>query len=266
MDEQNADQQDEERDTLDKNDEIDQQGGGKPQGRSFRENAVLLLSRSRTLTVATLILSGVLIPLAIGAAILAVFYAVPAVWNFFAITPTLTWHWLKVVPAFFAETFLIGGIVYVPVGAVLGFGYILNVYAEIAAGPVTKEVSKLREQQNNAETVLEQSDTEGLIPLVRYSRAQLEAYYTIGLNQTQRSFRYSVIAMWLGFAVLLAGLTYQTLPLNLILQTVGEPPPGNVAVIALAGSTVIELIAALGTAETTSQARATLDRIVRKSP
>src|SRR5262249_52335417 len=106
------------------------------------------------------------------------------------------------------------------------------------------KVEEISREQSEAEKELEKTDRVGLVPLVRYSRKQLEAYYTIGLNQTQRSFRYSVVAMWLGFTVILIGLAYQILPFELFF-------PGNVAknaditLTALAGGTVVEIIAAL---------------------
>ncbi len=89
---------------------------------------------------------------------------------------------------------------------------------------------------------LENKDEAGLLHLQRYSRAQLEAYYQMGLQQTRRSFVNATIAMWLGFLILLAGISIYIGPFA------GwglKRPPGDFNTIVLASATIVEVIAAL---------------------
>jgi hypothetical protein len=89
---------------------------------------------------------------------------------------------------------------------------------------------------------LETSDTAGLLPLLRYSRAQLDAYYVMGLAQTRRSFVNAAIAMWLGFLILLVGLTLQVVPL----ERFGVPrPTTNINILVISGTLIVEVISAL---------------------
>src|SRR3546814_5992769 len=53
--------------------------------------------------------------------------------------------------------------------------------------------------------------------MLSYSRAMLNEYYAIAMSQAQRSFRYCLIAMWLGFLVLIAGVLDNFVPLTEIL-------------------------------------------------
>ncbi len=116
-------------------------------------------------------------------------------------------------------------------------GPILCLYAE---DKLQKKVDEIADKQSDIEDELITKDTTGLIQLIRYSRLQLTAYYSIGLDQTRKSFRYSVLAMWIGFLVIIFGVTYTFLI---------EPPKGadtpNSRILTVAGGTVIEVISAL---------------------
>lgn len=175
-------------------------------------------------------------------------YTIPSIWRWGIAGPLadpLPWEWLKLIPGAFALLMVSGLSVWLPGLPVLLAAQVLRVYAEATESEVTRQVDRLSIEQSAAERLLEDSDRTGLIPLVRYSRMQLEAYYKIGLSQTQRSFRYSLIAMWIGFVVILAGLVYQVLPLEHLFPSKTATSKADITVVAVAGSAIIEIVAAL---------------------
>jgi hypothetical protein len=177
-------------------------------------------------------------------------FVIPWLWNSLLVEPVkgLPAHpleLLKLIPGIIGIVFIPLLSVWLPGLPIVLVNRILRLYAETADQQIAGKVQDIRREQSELETALEQSDHVGLVPLVRYSRKQLEAYYTIALNQTQRSFAYSVIAMWLGFAVILAGLIYQVLPLAQLFPDIGVEKNADIKVVALAGGIVIEIISAL---------------------
>jgi len=81
-----------------------------------------------------------------------------------------------------------------------------------------------------------------LLPLLRYSRAQLVQYYTMGLEQTRRSFFHAAIAMWLGFLLLIAGVFLYIGPV----EDLGlRRPEGDFNVLIISSAVIVEVISAL---------------------
>lgn len=159
----------------------------------------------------------------------------PSLWSW-GFEPT-TWRSIfSVLGAFY--------LVFIPVIPVIIFepiGNIINLYLNEQEEKIANKFFELDRGQQNIETELERNDKAGLIPLIRYSRLQLEAYYRIGLDQTHRSFRYSIIAMWVGFIVIISGVGINFLPTS-IRELFSA---SNVNDISIAGGIVIELISAL---------------------
>jgi hypothetical protein len=218
-----------------------------PVTRPERESAVvLLLRRKPRWRLWALLLSVIAVLLGLTAMAAVWMYVIPAVWHW-SVAPLaqgLTWEWVKVVPGLFGLIFMFAVSIWLPGGPMVLLTHVLRVFAEESEEQLARRVDELGEGLAQAESELEKADPAGLVPIVRYSRAQLEAYYKIGLTQTQRSFRYSVIAMWLGFIVILAGLAYQVLPMEHLFPAAG-PPRIDITLAAIGGSVVIELIAAL---------------------
>lgn len=101
---------------------------------------------------------------------------------------------------------------------------------------------RVREAEDDALNRLEKKDAAGLLPLLRYSRAQLDEYYAMGLAQTKRTFRHALVAMWLGFTLLILGLALYIGPV----ETLGlERPDQNFNVLILSSAAIIELISVL---------------------
>lgn len=160
----------------------------------------------------------------------------------------LVWKWgfiplsFKAILAVFALFFLATLPIWLPIVTASIAKNIVGLYIEDQESEIKQKVHEVKEVQTDLESQLEKEDTTGLIPLIRYSRVELEAYYTIGLSQTQRSFRYSVIAMWIGFIIIVGGIIHYVVPL----EQFGINPVGtDINVLIIAGGGIIELISAL---------------------
>jgi hypothetical protein len=149
------------------------------------------------------------------------------------------WHW---VPAFFGYLFLFAIPIWAAIGALSLAGFVADLSLAIEDEAVQDAQQAVRETEEDAIRRLEQTDAAGLLPLLKYSRAQLDAYYAVGLNQTRRSFFNAVLAMWLGFILLLVGIALYVGPVDRI----GITRPGqDFQIVILSGAVIIELVSAL---------------------
>jgi hypothetical protein len=73
---------------------------------------------------------------------------------------------------------------FIPLTFIEFIGDIVNLYLEEQEALVSESFSTLDKGQKSIEEELKNGDEAGLIPLIIYSRFQLEAYYRIGLDQT----------------------------------------------------------------------------------
>ncbi len=165
----------------------------------------------------------------------------------FKLLPDL-WNWAftefspKSIVGGFGVFFLALLPIYAPIGAFLAVAYVMEVYADEAAKKVRLVLERGSTQQASAEDELAMQDKTGLVPLLRYSRVQLEAYYGIGLTQTQRSFRYSIIAMWIGFGVIVSGIVIRVIDLD---RFGLRPLDTDVSTLIIVSGAIIEVISAL---------------------
>lgn len=160
----------------------------------------------------------------------------PQIW---AWANELWWHWI---PAFFGFVFLYA----IPIWAAMLANAFAHFIADLSLSveeKVIEEAQKsVRETEEDALARLEQTDTAGLLPLLKYSRAQLDAYYAVGLSQTKKSFFNSVLAMWLGFLLLLIGIAMYIAPI----ERIGlSRPTEDFQILILSGAAIIEFISAL---------------------
>lgn len=84
-------------------------------------------------------------------------------------------------------------------------------------GSVRRELTKARQEQGEIEIQLDATDPQFPLKLISYSRFMLKEYYIMAMRQAGRSYRYCLIAMWLGFIVLLAGVADYFIPLRALL-------------------------------------------------
>ncbi|MDB5859164.1 MAG: hypothetical protein JWQ76_2853 [Ramlibacter sp.] len=149
------------------------------------------------------------------------------------------WHWA---PAALGYLFLFC----IPVwGAMLANAFastLASLALEGEEAVVRQAQQTIRETEEDAIARLEQTDAAGLLPLLKYSRAQLEAYYAVGLSQTRKSFYNSVLAMWLGFVLLMLGVAFYVGPVE---QLGLKPPSQDFRNLIMGGAAIIEFISAL---------------------
>lgn len=165
------------------------------------------------------------------------FIFIPELWSW---TFEAWWHFL---PAAFGFLFLF----VMPIWAAMIAGSISNVLLDISLESEDPEVVKARQTARESEEVAIQqfrgTDTGDLLELLKNSRTDLEAYYTIGLNQSKRSFRHGVLAMWLGFILLLIGISMYIAPVEQL--NITRPDPANFNFLVIGGAAIIEFVSAL---------------------
>lgn len=119
---------------------------------------------------------------------------------------------------------------------------IIRLYAEDAEKDFKARMLEVEKKQATYEDILNEKDTEGLIPLVTYSRIELEQYYRIGLSQTQGSYKFSIIAMWIGFIIISFGIISYIVPSSFINK---ELVGGNFQILTISSGIISEVISAL---------------------
>lgn len=165
------------------------------------------------------------------------FIWVPAIWDW-GFDP-ITW---KAIPAILGAFYLVLAPMFPYLGLWGTISGIGELYSEEAAVEFEANIHEIEVKQSGYEQVLKENDTEGLIPLVTFSRIELEQYYKIGLSQTQRSYQFSMIAMWLGFLIITFGIVSYIVPASFINKNLVE---GNFQILTISSGIVIEIIAAL---------------------
>lgn len=139
-------------------------------------------------------------------------------------------------------------LILVPLGLLSGFSSwiedIFEIYANDAQKEFQKKIDEIDKERLTYEEKLEKTDSELLIPLITYSKLELETYYKLGLSQTQKSYKYSIIAMWVGFILIIFGIIIYIIPSN-ILKIDNLEITEKVKFITIASGVVLELISGL---------------------
>jgi len=221
--------------------------GRPPVAAAVRANLWSKLRKRRDWRIAALIIVGVLCLLAIAATVLLEGWVVPMIWRWGVRDyHTSFLYFVKAATGIVAAIFL-ASISFSPLIIFSPFWQIVSLYFDDADDQFQVKLAATKQAQHDAEEKLKviegQDDSTGLIQLVQYSRLQLDQYYTIAIRQTQQSFRYSVVAMWIGFVVMIGGIAPFVLPL--INPSLRTEPSTSINVVIAAGGFVIELIAAL---------------------
>jgi hypothetical protein len=177
------------------------------------------------------------IPLGLLAAWFVWFKVVPVVWNW-GFNP-ISWNAILSLLALFFLVFLP---VYFPSLPFIAIQKILALYVSDQDRELDEAKSRVLKAEKAVDNQTENADAEGLMPLIKYSREQLEAYYVIGLSQTRRSFANSVIAMWIGFLIIVIGIAQYIIPLE---QFGLKSPGADINIVIIAGGAIVEIISAL---------------------
>ncbi|WP_343635665.1 hypothetical protein [Fluviicola sp.] len=161
----------------------------------------------------------------------------PSVWNW-GFNPT-TWRGFL---AFYATLLLAIS----PFLSLLIFGDIIEGIFKLLISETQKKLDKKIEENEQKQKIyiekIEEHDKSGLISLITFSKLELENYYNIGLNQTQKSYRYSIFSMWIGFMIIMFGIISYMMPLPYINQNLVN---GNFQILILGSGIVVELISGL---------------------
>lgn len=188
-----------------------------------------------------------LVYLAWGVVLVAWAATLPIAWLCWWIGMRELWHWvggnlLRGAAAALGSLFLFAGPVWGWMAA-LGFTQaVADATLTGDAATLADARARVRETEDDALDRFEATDEAKLLPLLRYSRAQLDAYYAMGLAQTRRSFVNAAIAMWLGFLILIAGILLYIAPLE---QIGIARPRGDFNTLILASALIVEVISAL---------------------
>jgi hypothetical protein len=204
---------------------------------SFGKTVFEFFRKKRTWRTSALIICFLGIPLGFLGVWYVWFRVIPIVWQW-GFGP-LSW---QAIPAILALSFLAFLPMWLPIGPAIGVKKILSLYLADQDAQLEEAQGKVRHAESMIETKTEESEKEGLMPLIRYSREQLEAYYRIGLSQTRKSFFNSVIAMWIGFIIIVSGILQYVVPLQ---QFGLNPPSQDINVLVIAGGSITEIISAL---------------------
>ncbi|MCO5266082.1 MAG: hypothetical protein M9948_09435 [Lentimicrobium sp.] len=160
----------------------------------------------------------------------------------------MLWNW-GFDPPTWRGIFSVLGAIYLFIGPFIPFfligdiiSGIFKLYATDAEKEFSSRINEINEKQSNYESILGETDTEGLIPLVTFSRIELEQYYKIGLTQTQRSYQYSILAMWFGFFIIAFGILSYIVPATFINK---DFVSGNLQILTIGSGIITELVSAL---------------------
>jgi hypothetical protein len=141
------------------------------------------------------------------------------------------------------------GAIYLVIGPFMPFSLsggtisaIFKMYADDAEKEFNFRINEIEDKQSNYEKILREKDTEGLIPLVTFSRIELEQYYKMGLHQTRRSYQYSIIAMWIGFFIIAFGIISFIIPSSYVNENFTS---GNLQILTIGSGVVTEVVSAL---------------------
>lgn len=146
------------------------------------------------------------------------------------------------VPAAFALIILACLPIWALMLAFPGLGKVISLSLSAEEEKVSNTFDTVAKEEAKLNELIEGKDSAGLLPLLRYSRIQLEAYYKIGLNQTRRGFLYAVIAMWVGFFFLISGFSIYILPIEKIGLI---RPQTDVNFLLIGVGAIIEFVSAL---------------------
>jgi hypothetical protein len=162
------------------------------------------------------------------------------------------WCWYKNLPLLLhapkGETNGVAGF-FILVAPVIAFissfaiiGWLVDIEDISAKNIYESHLEKLKNEQRAFRERINNSDLDLIIDLVGYSRSELQTYYEMGLGQAKKSYNYSIVAMWLGFLIIVGGIVLYLVPLPYVNNNFLS---GNVQVLTVVSGLIVEMIGAL---------------------
>ena len=152
---------------------------------------------------------------------------------------------------FFSGAFTLFGAFFLVIVPIASLGILSNwfeevfeVFANEAKKEFQEKIDEIERSRISYEEKLEQTDSEFLIPLITYSKLELETYYKIGLNQTQKSYKYSILAMWIGFIIIVIGIAIYIAPENQYFKP-NEMISDKINIVIVASGAILEIVSGL---------------------
>ncbi len=182
-----------------------------------------------------------LIFVSIGIGLLYIFY----------VLITKLWSWGFTDGGFWSGVFAIIGafiLITIPTMSIIFVGIwfenVFDVFANDAQKEFKNKLKEIETERISYEEKLEKTDSELLIPLITYSKLELETYYNIGLNQTQKSYKHYIIAMWTGFVIIMFGILMFILPIKTFFPKF-EIIPNEIKIMTVSSGIIVQLISVL---------------------
>lgn len=104
------------------------------------------------------------------------------------------------------------------------------------------------EDQQTLERELGQSDSDGVGKIIRLSRFELDRFYNLTIGQTQGSYRWALVASWLGLLVILSGILQLfgiLAPLNHSTSKSAVLATPTTSLVTISAGAVVELVSVL---------------------
>lgn len=151
--------------------------------------------------------------------------------------------WYSLIFAAIIDSFLIIIIIAIVWGTTFKqISKIISWYAEEEQSHFEKTFKKFEIEEEKFAAEIHEKDDAGLLPAIRYSGEALKTYYGISIQQTRRSFLFSVIAMFIGFFIILIG---SASTFGFLTYLFREIKPTDINNIVIAGGVLAEIISVL---------------------
>lgn len=118
-----------------------------------------------------------------------------------------------------------------------------DTYTSLTEREKRSRLEKLENKREKYEKELNDADDNMLIPLINFSKFELEEYYQTNKRQSRRSYANSVMAMWIGFAIIIFGLVVFMVPMPYLNQKFMND--NSLKTLTIGSGIIIELISAL---------------------
>lgn len=162
----------------------------------------------------------------------------------FVILPIWNWGgqvWYQLIIAILADGIILIFFFSFLISIISRLWKILRFYVEIPSYIRSPEEELIDRWEKLTFNRLEQIEKK-LFQVIKYRRESLNYYYNTNFNQTKKSYRYSIIAMFIGFIIIIIGIISAFGFFDIVSTDIKETEINNVVI---AGGVIAEMISAL---------------------